>query len=58
MDVNTAFFYAKLKEKINMYPPEGMKGIPKGESLEADDEVSVRLETVANELQQYNQQVY
>ncbi len=28
MNVDTAFLYAKLKEEIYMYPPEGMEGIP------------------------------
>jgi hypothetical protein len=28
MDVDTAFLYAKLKEEIYMYPPEGIEGIP------------------------------
>jgi hypothetical protein len=33
MDVDTAFLYAKLKEEIYMYPPEGMEGIPEGKVL-------------------------
>ena len=33
MDVDTAFLYAKLKEKIYMYSPEGMEGILKSKVL-------------------------
>ena len=33
MDVDTAFLYAKLKEEIYMYPPEGMEGNPEGKVL-------------------------